>query len=48
METKEEQNKQEEASDEGPSASDIAHAALDVAGFLPVVGFFADMANAGL
>ena len=48
METKEEQNKQEEASDEGPSASDIAHAALDVAGFLPVVGFLADMANAGL
>ena len=48
MEAKEEQNQQEEASDEGPSASDIAHAALDVAGFLPVVGFFADMANAGL
>ena len=48
MEAKEEQNQQEEASDEEPSASDIAHAALDVAGFLPVVGFFADMANAGL
>ena len=48
MEAKEEQNQQEEASDEGPSASDIAHAALDVAGFLPVVGFLADMANAGL
>ena len=48
MEAKEEQNQQEEASDEGPSASDIAHAALDVAGFLPVVGFFADMANAEL
>ena len=48
MEAKEEQNQQEEASDEGPSASDIVHTLLDVAGFLPVVGNVANLVNAGI
>lgn len=34
-------------SEEGISLSDIGHAALDVAGFIPVVGALADLANAG-
>ena len=48
MEAKEAQSQQSEEADEGPSTSDIAHTVLDAAGFLPFVGFFADMANAGL
>ena len=48
MEAKEEQNQQEEASDEGTSASDIAHTLLDVVGFLPVVGNVANLVNAGI
>lgn len=34
-------------SEGGISLSDIGHAALDVAGFIPVVGALADLANAG-
>lgn len=33
---------------QGPSLSDLAHGALDVIGFIPVVGEVADLANAGL